>query len=101
MDIGERIELEEPERRALRTGEATVPQQWPLGYLLTLEELMRERILDKQSLLDEFRVNKEMAARSETVFRLRTDLTALHTAHQQLFEYALAHHFNIDEPPTC
>jgi len=59
MDIGERIELEEPERRALRTGEATVPQQWPLGYLLTLEELMRERILDKQSLLDEFRINKK------------------------------------------
>lgn len=98
MEIGEAIQLNEAECRALQFGDSRLADYWPLSSLARLEVLVRERIIDKQSVLAEIRQEGRLAESTTTVFRLRSDLTTLYAAHEQLFSYALRHQFEMPPP---
>jgi hypothetical protein len=97
MDIGERIELSDAERAALRFGPVLPTRFWPLEKLLEVEYNVRERIIDKDGVLTEMRQQRTLGAQPARAFQLRSELAVLREAHAQIFAYAMAHSIDLPE----
>ena len=97
MEVGEQIELSEVERSALQFGKDLPPRYWPLNKLFELEYNVRERIIDKDGVLDEMRKQRTLGEQPARAFQLRGELAVLREAHQQIFAYAVAHNFEVPE----
>lgn len=97
MEFGEQIELSDAERSALQFGANLPARCWPLNKLLELEYNVRERIIDKDDLLDEMRQRRILNEQPARAFQLRGELALLRTAHQQIFAYAIEHNFDLPE----
>jgi hypothetical protein len=100
MDIGERIQLSEEEREALKFGDLPLSQDWPVtrdGFR-ELEHLIFERIVDKRGVLEEMRRESKLRHAPEEAFRLRRHLGVLYEAHDQLFAFAVERDFDLPGP---
>jgi hypothetical protein len=79
------------EQGALRQGdhEARDYARFPIGSVLQVEEMVRERILDKQSRTREMQESGEIHTDSAKFFSLRTEINILHGAHDDILTYCM------------
>ncbi len=97
VDIDRAIRFTEAEQRALQFDQELPAEVWPLEMLDFLEEFVRIRITEKQLLLDEARMSGQLGRASEELFRTKSEVNVLESAHEDMMRYAFR--LGADVPP--